>query len=178
MYYIYKMSQNDYIQLKRTTTVLKSNQTNQSQKTKRLPPVLYPNDYTDFKSYNLETTVSNTKNTYSRLILASNKTIFNMEKNVSNCTTFPLCINTNQRVNRVLNTGQLYPDPVNKLLPGFKPNINKTFTPTTCTFTLQNGKVTRTVACDKTICKCRTRIYPFNKFINKKFNYFDSKYIF
>lgn len=157
------MSQSDYIQLKRTTVVLKSNQTNQSQKAKRLPPVLETGDYTDFESYNLETTVSNTKNTFSRLTLPSNKKIFNMEKNVANCTTFPLCINTNQRVNRVLNTGQLNPAPVNKLLPGFKPNANKTFTPTTCTFTVQNGKVTRTIACDKTVCKCRTRVYPFKQ---------------
>ena len=172
------MSQSDYIQLKRTTMVLKSNQINQSQIAKRLPPVLDPTDYTDFESYNLETTVLNTKNIYSRLTLPSNQKIFYMEKNIANCTTFPLCINTNQRVNRVLNTGQLNPAPINKSLPRFKPHANKTFIPTTCTFTLQDGKVTRTIACDKTICKCRTRLYPSYSNKNKSFNNFNTKYVF
>lgn len=155
------MSQSDYIKLKKTITVLKSNQINGTEEEKRLPPILDSTDYTDFESYNLETSVSNTKNTYSRLTLPSNTKIFDMEKNVTNCVTFPLCVNTNTRINRVLNREQLYLLPTNRSLPNFKPNPNKTFTPTTCVFLLQNGKVTRRVSCNKLICKCRTQIYPF-----------------
>lgn len=90
------MSQSDYIKLKKTTMVLKN---------KELPPILDPSSYTDFVQYNLETTVTNTKNSYSRLLLNGNKNILDMEKKVSSCPTFPLCVNTNTRTNRVLNTG-------------------------------------------------------------------------
>jgi len=122
------MSQSDYIKLKRTTSILKSNQ---NQTTKLLPSVLDTRDYNDFKSYNLEITNSNTKNRYSRLVLNTNKIIFNMEKNITNCSTF-------QRINRVINSGVLggvngiYVNPVNNSLPNFKPNINKTFIPKVC----------------------------------------------
>ena len=138
------MSQSDYIKFIRTAEVLKNNE---------LPPVFDAGDYTDYESYNLETTVSNTKNTYSRLVQPSNKIIFTMEKNVSNCTTFPLCTNTNQRTNRVLNGGVTQPY---KPTPTYKPS--KIYIPKTCEITLQNGSK-RKVLCNTKICKCRTRIY-------------------
>lgn len=146
------MSQSDYIKFIRTAEVLKN---------KELPPVFDAGDYTDYESYNLETTVSNTKNTYSRLVQPSNKTIFTIEKNVSNCTTFPLCVNTNLRTNRVLNTEQKIvlnggvTQPY-KPTPTYKPS--KIYIPKTCEITLQNG-TKRKVLCNKKICKCRTRIY-------------------
>jgi len=147
------MSQSDYIQFKKTAIVLKNDE---------LPAVLNPTDYTSFESYNLETTVQNTKNTYSRLVLSGNKQIFDMEKKVSGCATFPLCTNTNLRANRVLNTGPKIL-PSNGLSTAYKPDptyrINKVFTPTTCRYLLQKGKVTRTVWCGKETCKCGTRIY-------------------
>ena len=89
------MSQSDYIKLKKTSMILKNNE---------LPPVLTPENYTDFVQYNLETTVTNTKKSYSRLLLPGNRNILDMEKNVSGCTEFTLCTNTNERPNRVLNT--------------------------------------------------------------------------
>jgi hypothetical protein len=94
------MSQSDYIKLKKTSMILKNNE---------LPPVLTPEDYTDFVQYNLETTVTNTKKSYSRLLLPGNRDIFDMEKNVSGCVGFILCTNTNERPNRVLNTAVAYP---------------------------------------------------------------------
>jgi hypothetical protein len=94
------MSQSDYIKLKKTSMILKNNE---------LPPVLTPEDYTDFVQYNLETTVTNTKKSYSRLLLPGNRDIFDMEKNVSGCVGFTLCTNTNERPNRVLNTAVAYP---------------------------------------------------------------------
>ena len=147
------MSQSDYIKLIRTAEVLRN---------KELQPVFDAGDYTDYESYNLETTVSNTKNIYSSLTLPSNKKIFNIEKNVTNCATFPLCTNTNQRTNRVLNTEQnIILNNGTKIrytpTPTFK--LNKIFIPTVCSFTLQSGTVTRRVSCNKTICKCKTRIY-------------------
>ena len=135
------MSQSDYIKLLKTTEVLHN---------KELPPVFDAGDYTNYESYNLETTVSNTKNSYSRLVQPTNKTIFTMEKNVANCTTFPLCINTNQRTNRVLNT-------MNKPTPIYRPS-NIYIPPPMCEITLKNG-TTRRVACSKKICKCITKVF-------------------
>jgi hypothetical protein len=135
------MSQSDYIKLKRIVQVLKNDD---------LRPILDTKDYTNFSSYNLETTIKNTKIVFSRLVVEPNIEIFDMEKDVSNCAIFPLCINTNNRTNRVLNTTSI-PTPLNK--------FKKNFIPKTCTFALQNGNVTRKVSCNKNICKCKTRIY-------------------
>ena len=147
------MSQSDYIRFKRTATVLRN--------TAELPPVLEPEDYTSFETYNLETTVPNTKNAFSRLYLSGQQRMFDIDKSVSGCATFPLCINTNTRANRVLNTAQRI-----TFLGGsqvaYRPapteRFNKNFNPATCTFLLQNGKVQRRVSCNKTICKCRTTV--------------------
>jgi hypothetical protein len=147
------MSQSDYIQFKKTAVVLKNAE---------LPPVLDPDQYTSFVSYNLETTVPNTKNAFSRLYLSGQQRIFNIDKNVSGCTTFPLCINTNTRANRVLNTAEKIVVNGGTQIP-YKPapteRFNKIFSPATCTFSLQNGKVKRKISCNKMICKCRLRIY-------------------
>ena len=126
------MSQSDYIKLKKTVNVLKSQID--------LPPVLSPDMYTDFAEYNLETTVRNTKNAYSRLVPSTKQNIFTMEEKVSTCPTFTLCTNTNQRPNRVLNTAQkivfvngstlpFKPAPTkrfNKVFESIRPNASKT----------------------------------------------------
>ena len=162
------MSQSDYIQFIKTADVL-SNQ-------KELSPVLTSNSYTAYESYALETTIPNTKNSYSRLLPPTTRTIFDMEKKVSSCPTFTLCKNTNQRPNRVLNTseniivngnqvpytadhtyritktGVRYPAPLIR--------TSKSYTAPTCTYT--DGYVTRTVACGKHVCKCRTRVLTPN----------------
>jgi hypothetical protein len=151
------MSQSDYIQFIRTADVLK-NQT-------KLPPVLTSNEYTDYESYALETTIPNTKHSFSRLLPTNSRTIFDMEKKVSLCPTFQLCSNTNQRPNRrplpnsiifptyrITKTGVRYPAPTNR--------TSKSYTPPTCTYI--DGNVTRTVACNKNYCKCRTRVLTPN----------------
>jgi hypothetical protein len=94
------MSQSDYIQYKKVANELRINETADS--VYPVDPVFNSRDYTDFKSYALETTVSNTKLNYNQLIPTGKKIIFNMEKNTSNCPTFPLCTNTNTRSNRVI----------------------------------------------------------------------------
>jgi hypothetical protein len=146
------MSQSDYIQFIKTADLLKNN---------KQSPVLTEQDYTTFEKYALETTVQNTKNSFSRLIPQNTtvfKTIFpntdpvrlnivDMEKKVSSCPTFKLCINTNTRPNRVLNSFRL-PIPTYRL--------NKNYAPKQCQY--KYGKnIIRTIWCGKKICKCRTR---------------------
>jgi hypothetical protein len=135
------MSQSDYIKLLKTTTMVGE--------IKQMPSVLEPEDYTAFESYNLETTVSNTKNSYSRLQPTGYKKIFGMEKKVSTCPTFTLCTSTNTRTNRVLNSPQI-PVPTERK--------TKIYTPLRCQFTKSKSYVVRSAICSKRICKCGTHI--------------------
>jgi hypothetical protein len=132
------MSQSDYIKLLKTAEVLRNG---------KLPSVLSPEYYTAFESYNLETTVPNTKNSYSRLQPSGYQTIFGMEKKVSSCPTFAMCINTNARPNRVLHSPQI-PRPIYRM--------NKMYTPIQCQ--IKKGYVVRSATCSKNKCKCRTRV--------------------
>ena len=150
------MSQSDYIQFIKTADVLKNQTT--------LPPVLTSKEYTDYESYALETTITNTKNSFSRLLPPTDptrRTIFDMEKKVSLCPTFQLCTNTNQRPNRrLLPNSIIFPTyRITKIgvhSPAPPNRTSKSYTPPTCTYT--NGYITRTVACNKHYCKCGTRI--------------------
>ena len=151
------MSQSDYIRFKRSAQVLRA----QVNHPNDLPPVLDPSDYTSFESYNLETTIPNTKVAFSRLHLPNERTIFDMEKNVEDCASFLLCNDTNTRPNRVLNTAEYIV--VNGVEVPYTPaptyRLNKVFIPTICSFTLKNGAITRRAWCGKKVCKCKTRIY-------------------
>lgn len=129
------MSQSDYIRFIKTAQVLKNNE---------YPPVLTPETYTSLQSYHLETTVNNTKHTFSRLLPTTKVDIFDIEQKVQGCPTIPFCRNTNARTNRKLNTFSL-PMPMKR--------INKNETVTKCTFI--NGFVQKRVACTKKLCKCR-----------------------
>lgn len=133
------MSQSDYIQYKKTQKLLQ-NQT-------ELKPILWPDTYTMFEQYAISTTVPNTKLRYSRLIPKNTISVLEMDQVVTTCPTFIMCNNTNERPNRVLNT-------VSKPTPTF--HLNKVNTPTVCTF--NNGYITRSCPCTKTICKCGTTI--------------------
>jgi hypothetical protein len=158
------MSQSDYIQYTKSVEVLGNIK-------KNLTPILNPSDYTAYTTYNLETTVKNTKTVFSKLDISGNQRIFDMEKKPPTCISFPLCINTNSRANRVLNSvakmnGVAQPAiPTNRSLPGFKPNANKTFVPTKCTF--RKGYIIRSVSCSKDVCKCRTRYIDSHVITNK-----------
>lgn len=145
------MSQSDYIQFIRTADILKTNE---------LPAVLSEQAYIDFEKYTLETTIQNTKQSFSRLLPQSTSpfttvfpntdpsraNIFDMEKKISTCPTFIMCKNTNTRPNRVLNSAK--PPPAT-----FR--LNKVYTPNTCY--IRHGYVIRSVRCSKKVCKCRTR---------------------
>lgn len=142
------MSQSDYIKFKKTALILKQNSTTVLND---LPSVLTPELYTAFTTYNLETTVSNTKNSYNRLLPSGRKIFLDIEKNVSNCSPFILCKNTNTRPNRIQNTFQ-NPTPI------YKWKKTKTYLPNTCSLT--SGFVTRRCLCSKKTCKCKTDFYP------------------
>ena len=142
------MSQSDYITFKKTALILKNNSTTAINE---LPPVLTPELYTAFTTYNLETTVSNTKNAYNRLLPSDRKNFLDIEKNVSNCSTFILCKNTNARPNRTTNSFQ-------SSIPIYKWKKTKAYVPNTCTLT--SGFVRRRCLCTKKTCKCKTEYYP------------------
>ena len=132
------MSQSDYIKLLNTTQVLQNG---------KLPSILTSDSYTALEGYNLETNVTNTKNSYSMLQQSGYKNIFGMEKKVSSCPTFTMCIRTNTRPNRVLHSPQI-PRPIYRM--------NKVYTPIKCQF--KKGYVVRSATCSKHTCKCGTRI--------------------
>lgn len=152
------MSQSDYINFKKTALILKNNST---AALNELPPVLTPELYTAFTTFNLETTVSNTKNAYSRLLPSGRKQFLDIEKNVSNCSSFILCKNTNTRPNRIKNTFQ-------NPMPIYKWKKTSTYVPNTCSFSsikngcinrLKNGHITRRCICINKVCKCKIETY-------------------
>jgi hypothetical protein len=98
------MSQSDYIKYKRVATQLKID---------KLAPVLSNEQYTDFKQYSIENTITNTDTLLNELLTPNTNIIFNMQKNISSCPTFPVCINTNTRSYRIP-MGKIYftPRPV------------------------------------------------------------------
>jgi hypothetical protein len=151
------MSQSDYIQFIKTTDILGIN---------KLDRILSEQDYTIFEKFALETTVQNTKNSFSRLLPQNTtqfKTVFpntdpvrtdiaDMELKIPSCATFKLCKDTNTRPNRVLNSVNR-PTPTRKFI--------KDIIPKTCQY--KYGKyIVRTVWCGKKICKCRTRYITQN----------------
>ena len=92
------MSQSDYIKYKRVSTELK--------KLSELPSVMEARQYTDFKEFSLENTITNDKTQYNKLFPENSINVFGMEKlYAANCATFALCHNTNSRANRKPSTG-------------------------------------------------------------------------
>lgn len=88
------MSQSDYIKLKRTATNLKE--------PAKHAAIYNSTDYTEFKEYSLEKTITSTKPTYNQLRsrVPGTNTIFDIEKKVSGCPNFIVCTGTEERPNR------------------------------------------------------------------------------
>lgn len=86
------MSQSDYIKQKRTAANLKEQAKHDA--------VYKSTDYTSFKEYSLEKTITSTKPTFNQLRVPGTKTIFDVEKNVSSCPNFTVCTGTDLRENR------------------------------------------------------------------------------
>ena len=135
------MSQSDYLKYKKTKRVLKE-QTD-------LDPVLPPGEYTAYKTYNLETTITTTKSVFNQLTPTGKQVVFDMEQNISNCPTFTLCNNTNARANRrLLDASQSACFPVMKA-PGRSVPVY-TQKPSFSTYVLKNYKVR--CECNNTTC--------------------------
>ena len=87
------MSQSDYIRFKKTSSKL----TDQS----KHDAVYNSTDYTSFKNFSLEKSVTNDKPTYNRLSESGKQNIFDMELKMTDCPNFILCNETDTRPNRV-----------------------------------------------------------------------------
>ena len=99
MVVMYIMSQSDYLQHKKVSSILKTNTIAND-----LDAVLSPSDYTKFKQYTIMNTIENTKTTKNFLINKNKQLIFNMEKHVEQCPDiFVVCKDTHNRFNKELN---------------------------------------------------------------------------
>jgi hypothetical protein len=96
------MSQNNYIDFLRDSTILKEQN--------KLPSILNTSEYTRFKGYSVEKNIVNTKTCYSELLPNGNQNIFDMKRKIDNCPNIQMCLNTNARPNRILRSEQ-YPAP-------------------------------------------------------------------
>lgn len=117
------MSQSDYIKFKKTSRLLKDQAD--------YDPVFAPSEYMAGEDFNLETTVSNTKQLNNMLRPSDKQLVFGMERTIGgNCPTFTLCTGTNGRANRrLLDAGQTECFPVMKApglsVPTVKPTTAK-----------------------------------------------------
>lgn len=136
------MSQSDYIKYKRVSNMLKNMETN---------PVLSEQNYIDYKQYSIENSIYDNSKNYLNLLEPSGvNNIFNMNKKVSNCPTYPVCIKTNARSNRVA-LSSVYFTP--KYLPQYIKN--KPLNNTICNC-ITNGKYSNSVYMNTKKCLCAT----------------------
>ena len=89
------MSQSDYLKYKKVSNQLKIDSSND------LPPVFLQSDYLNYKQFSLENSITNSKTTFNRITPSSYLSIMEMDKKVTYCPSFNLCVNTNKRTNRV-----------------------------------------------------------------------------
>ncbi len=108
------MSQSDYLKYKKMGVILK-------QQTE-LPNVLSPHELSDYKTYSLENTISNTKLTYNQLTPTGKTNILGMEKKVTNCPQFIVCKETKNRPYR--KTAIYVPTLCNPIAPIYKKKVN------------------------------------------------------
>jgi len=140
------MSQNNYIDFLRDTTILK-------EPTKNLRPILSSSEYIKFKGYSVEKDVENTKLSYSELLPSGTQKIFDIKRNVMHCPHIEMCLDTNTRPNRTLHTEQL-PVPTQR--------FNKNPTEKTCICNNKNNllrkcrRVGRISKCGTRVCDCKS----------------------
>jgi len=87
------MSQSDYLKHKKMATQLKIDNAD-------FNPVLDAQQYTQFKKYQLNNTITSTNKQWSRLQPSGKQRIFSMDLDVSGCSSFLLCSGTDQRPHR------------------------------------------------------------------------------
>jgi hypothetical protein len=86
------MSQSDLIKHKRIGTILKMN---------KLDTIFTNQDYIDFKQYEIANTIENTTTLTTQLVPSGYNIIFGIEKKVSECTSFIVCKDTEERANKI-----------------------------------------------------------------------------
>ena len=100
------MSQGDYIKRKQISHTLVDKVNPGSNGLYSYGTVLNAKDYTDFKKYSLEGTITSTTATLNNLEIPNKQRIFDMEMDTTNCPSFVVCgtegNGTDARPNRVL----------------------------------------------------------------------------
>jgi hypothetical protein len=148
------MSQSDYIKYKKVNTVL------QIDARTNFLPVLTSQDYSDYKEFVLENTVTNSKTIYRRITPSTKQVVLDIDKNkaqvqnmgtsLSNCPSFLLCNNTNTRPNRVQLSNVYFtptPQPLN-----WMQTKNAPWKKTACKCILNRSKT------NANICSCKTSV--------------------
>jgi hypothetical protein len=139
------MSQGDYIKRKQVAQTLYSDggsvQNNQ-------PAVFSAHDLLMYKQYQIINDDSNTIINYNLLASPGKILVFDIERNVTNCPTFIVCKDTNDRPNRVLRT--VAECPVNTQPLTWVERKNSTDNKTLCTCQLKRKHIRRNV------CSCGT----------------------
>lgn len=148
------MSQSDYIKYKKVTTVLSVDMSN------NFSPVLDSQNYSDYKEYVLENTVANSKIVYRRIVPSTVHVVLDMEKTKSkvqnmgtsttDCPSFLLCKNTNQRPYRVPMSTTYFtpiPQPLN-----WQQTKNASLKKTACKCILNNSKT------NANTCSCKLSV--------------------
>jgi len=92
------MSQSDYIRFKKIATKLSIDSTKTNNKEH---PVFDSGDYIDFKQFDLENNIINTSPTFNYIVPEGHQIIFGMDMDVSYCSHFIDCSNTDLRPNRL-----------------------------------------------------------------------------
>lgn len=90
------MSQSDYLKHKKIATRLKIDND-----TSKQPPVFDSKSYIQFKQFEIANSVENTKLNYNNITPTGVQPVFGVDRIVTDCTKFPLCIDTHLRTNRV-----------------------------------------------------------------------------
>jgi hypothetical protein len=90
------MSQSDYLKHKKIATRLKIDND-----TVKQPPVFDSKSYIQFKQFEVANSVENTKLNYNNITPDGVQSVFGVDRVVTDCTNFPLCMDTHLRTNRI-----------------------------------------------------------------------------
>lgn len=103
------MSQSDYLKHKKIATLLKIDQVD-------FNPVLDSQQYIQFKQFQLNNTIISSNQQWSNIDYNTKQRIYSMDLDVSNCTPFIVCSNTDKRPHRVPMLDiykKAFPEPLN-----------------------------------------------------------------
>ena len=147
-------SQSDYIKYKKLNHVISVDASS------NFLPVLNSQDYSDYKEFVLENTISNSKTIYRRITPSTTQVVLDMDKNksavqnmgtsITNCPSFLMCNSTNKRPYRVPMSAAYFtptPQPLN-----WQQTKNASWQKTGCKCILNSSKT------NANICSCKTSV--------------------